>query len=777
MQPSAKFVNRELSWLEFNQRVLDEARDADVPLLERLKFLAITSSNLDEFFMVRVGGLHLLAREKPARRDPSGMTPDEQLRAVSERTHRMMAEQYACYRDELEPQLAAGGVRRVRAGELNAKQAQAVQTVFDEELFAVLSPMAVSGPDDFPLLVHGTLNVLVQLAPAGRNLKSETRNPKEIRSTKGGNPKSESRNPKQIQSTESEIQHASDQDVSDIRNSDLEFPSDFAAVEFEQGRDSDLTAGPGRPRFAVIPFGPATTRFVTLPSEGGYSYMLLEDVVAMHVERFFPGETIVDCVPFRITRNADIGTRDDTASDLLAEMEEVLRARKESDCIRLEIDDAVTPTGLDFLQTTLRLADRGVYRAKGPLDLAAFMRLAGLQGFDALKYDDWPPQPSLMADPAADIFQVVRDHDVLLHHPYESFEPVLRLIESAAADPDVMAIKQTLYRTSRDSPIVAALIRAAESGKSVTAIVELKARFDEARNIEWAKDLERAGGQVIYGVMGLKTHAKACLIVRREPHGIQRYVHFGTGNYNEITAKLYTDVSLLTCDPGLTADAVNFFNAVTGYSQPQQFQKLEAAPLGLRPKILELIHSETERKRHKQEARITAKLNSLVDPELIEALYEASQAGVTIKLNVRGICCLRPGVKGLSENIKVVSIIDRFLEHSRIFRFHHGGADLVYISSADWMPRNLNRRVELFVPVEDPKCRKRVVGILNAAFRDNVRGRVLLPDGTFQPPKRPRGGKRFRSQEELYRQARDSVKEAEQSRTTVFIPHRAPESD
>jgi len=765
MHPSAKFVNRELSWLEFNQRVLDEARDADVPLLERLKFLAITSSNLDEFFMVRVGGLHLLAREKPARRDPSGRTPDEQLAAVSERTHRMTAEQYACYRDELEPQLAAGGVRRVRAGELNAKQAQAVQTVFDEELFAVLSPMAVTGPDDFPLLVHGTLNVLVQLAPAaaesrvegGESRARKFQQPGSRRSEVGGRKSEVGKSVEFLRPPNSELGSP----ISDLRSpiSDLRPPT---------------SAGM---RFAVIPFGPATTRFITLPSDGGYSYMLLEDVVAMFIERFFHGETIIDCVPFRITRNADIGTRDDTASDLLAEMEEVLRARKESDCVRLEIDDAVTPAGLEFLQTTLRLADRGVYRANGPLDLAAFMRLAGLQGFDSLKYDDWPPQPSLMVDAAADIFEVVRDHDVLLHHPYESFEPVLRLIESAAADPDVMAIKQTLYRTSRNSPIVAALIRAAEAGKSVTAIVELKARFDEARNIEWAKDLERAGGQVIYGVMGLKTHAKACLVVRREPHGIQRYVHFGTGNYNEITAKLYTDVSLLTCDRELTADAVNFFNAVTGYSQPQQFHKIEAAPLGLRPKLLELIHSETERKRHKQEARITAKLNSLVDPELIEALYEASQAGVAIKLNVRGICCLRPGVEGLSENIKVVSIIDRFLEHSRIFRFHHGGADLVYISSADWMPRNLNRRIELFVPVEDPKCRKRVVGILNAAFRDNVRGRVLLPDGTFQPPRRPRGGKRFRSQEELYRQVRDSVKQAEQSRTTVFVPHRAPEAE
>jgi polyphosphate kinase len=733
MQQTAKFVNRELSWLEFNQRVLDEARDADVPLLERLKFLAITSSNLDEFFMVRVGGLHLLFHEKPTRRDPSGMTADQQLAAISDRTHRMTRDQGECYRNELEPALAAAGIRRVRADELNAKQAQAVENVFNEELFAVLSPMAVSGADDFPLLVHGTLNVMVQLAPAhvGPDRRSGPRGQVGTRALTAAPPASEVR-----------------------------------------------TGGPDLlPRFAVIPFGPATSRIVTLPSDGGYSYMLLEDVVAMFIERFFAGETIIDCVPFRITRNADIGTRDDTASDLLAEMEEVLRARKESDCIRLEIADAVTAAGLEFLQATLKLGDRGVYRAPGPLDLAAFMRLAGLQGFDALKYEDWPPQPSLMVDAAEDIFEVVRDHDVLLHHPYESFEPVLRLIESAAADPDVLAIKQTLYRTSRNSPIVAALIRAAESGKSVTAIVELKARFDEARNIEWAKDLERAGGQVIYGVMGLKTHAKACLIVRREPHGIQRYAHFGTGNYNEITAKLYTDVSLLSCDPELTADAVNFFNAVTGYSQPQQFHKLEAAPLGLRPKILELIHSETERKRHKQEARITAKLNSLADPELIEALYEASQAGVTIKLNVRGICCLRPGVKGLSENIKVVSIIDRFLEHGRIFRFHHGGADLVYISSADWMPRNLNRRIELFVPVENAKCRKRVIAILNAAFRDNVRGRVVLSDGTFEPPQQRRGGKRFRSQEELYRQVRESVKKAEQARTTVFVPHRAPESE
>jgi len=700
---SSRFINRELSWLEFNQRVLDEARDGTVPLLERLKFLAITSSNLDEFFMVRVGGLHLLAKENSTRTDPSGMTPEEQLHAIADRTHRMTAEQYACYHDELEPALTEAGIRRVPAAELSDRQAAAVRNVFDEELYSVLTPMAVSGPDDFPLLVHDTLNVLVQLA-------------------------------------------SSDPERSE-------------------------------PRFAVIPFGPATTRFITLPSEGGYSYAVLEDAVAMHAERFFPGETVVECVPFRITRNADLTARDDTASDLLAEMEQLLRARKESDCIRLEVSESVTPAGLAFLQSTLELDDQGVYAVPGPLDLAAFMGLSGLSGFDELHYEDWPPQPSVMIDATEDLFEVIRDRDLLLHHPYESFEPVQKLIETAAADPDVIAIKQTLYRTSRNSPIVAALMSAAEAGKSVTAIVELKARFDEARNIEWAKTLERAGGQVVYGVMGFKTHAKACLIVRREPHGIQRYVHYGTGNYNESTAKLYTDVSLLSCDDALTADAVNFFNAVTGYSQPQQFHKIEAAPLGLRPRILELIQIETERKRHGQEAGIDAKLNSLVDPDVIEALYEASQAGVPIRLNVRGICCLRPGVEGLSENITVVSVIDRFLEHSRIIRFHHGGNNLVFLSSADWMPRNLKRRIELLVPVEDRTCRRRVIRILEVAFRDNVKGRRISADGSYQRPSLKKGRRRLRSQEHLYREVVEEVKQAEQTRTTVFIPHRAPKSE
>lgn len=701
MKSSERYVNRELSWLEFNQRVLDEARDASVPPLERLKFLAITSSNLDEFFMVRVGGLHLLAGEQPAKRDPSGMTPAEQLQAVAERVHRMMAEQSACYHEELEPLLERAGIRRLSPAALNDPQATAVQTVFDEELYPTLTPMAVHGPDDFPLLVNNALNLLVRL---------------------------------------------------------------------EASADS-----PSQPRYSVIPLGPVTARFITLPSEGGYVYILLEDVVTMNVERFFPGETVRECVPFRINRNADLSARDDLVADLLAEMQQVLRARKESDCVRLEIVETVSGDSLVFLQKALNLREESVYRLPGPLDFSAWMRLANLPGFEELKDPPRPPLPSVMLDPTGDIFEEIRDHDVLLLHPYESFDPVQRLIETAANDPDVLAIKQTLYRTSRNSPIVSALTRAAESGKAVTAVVELKARFDEARNIEWARHLERAGGQVIYGVMGFKTHAKVCLIVRREPQGIQRYVHFSTGNYNEITARLYTDVSLLTCDDALTADAVAFFNAITGYSQPLPFQKLEAAPLGLKDRLLELIRSETERKRHGQQAAIDAKLNSLADTDVIDALYEASQAGVPVRLNVRGICCLRPGVPDLSENIRVVSVVGRFLEHSRIFRFHHGGDELMFLSSADWMPRNLNRRIELMVPVDEERCRQRLRLMLEAPFHDSVKGRWILPDGTYKRPAPSPGSRQLASQEWLYRRLQSEVEQKEQSRTTVFVPHRAPE--
>ncbi len=694
-----RYFNRELSWLEFNQRVLEEAQDPDVPLLERLKFLAITSSNLDEFFMVRVGGLQILREQGRNKPDPAGMTPEMQLAAIRERTSRMMEDQYACLLESLDPQLAEAGIRRLEGGDLNERQQMLLQRIFADEIYPVFTPMAVSNDQPFPLLVNQTLNVCVRLSPA---------------------------------------------------------------------------EGETEPRWAVIPLGRSARRFLTLQSEGGYAYMLLEDAVALHASRFFPGERIEECVPFRITRNADLSIREDQAADLLSEMEEVLDARKQSDCVRLELASTASPLLRRFLQTCLRVADDEVFITPGPLDLAAFMRIAELPGYDHLKYEPWPPKPSPDVDLRTSIFSILSRRDVLLHHPYESFEPVVRLIEEAADDPDVLAIKQTLYRTSRNSPIVAALCRAAEKGKHVTAIVELKARFDEERNIEWAKSLEQSEVQVIYGVKGLKTHAKVCIIVRREPHGVQRYLHFGTGNYNEITARIYGDISYMTSDEELGADASSFFNAISGYSQPQRFRKIEAAPIGLREKLLEMIHNETQRKLQGQKAQIAAKLNSLVDPQIIDALYAASQAGVKIRLNVRGICCLRPGVPGLSENISVISIVDRYLEHARIVYFYHGGDERVFISSADWMPRNLDRRVELLVPIEDAALRRRLVNLLDVYFRDTAKARRLEPDGSYTRV-RPSGRRKkpVRCQQVFYQEACDALKRAEQSRRTAFEPYRA----
>jgi len=696
-----RYFNRELSWLEFNERVLDEARDVEIPLLERLRFLAITASNLDELFMVRVGGLQILSRQNSRNRDPSGMTPDEQLGAVSKRTHTMTADQYGCYLNVLQPQLAEAGIRRVMPADLSDHQTKVVEEVFEDEIGVVLTPIAVTAAENFPLLMGRTLNVCVQLKPAA--------------------------------------------------------------------------AGSDEPRFAIIPLGRSAPRFITLPSDGGYDYLLLEDMLGMYIERFFPGEQIVDCVPFRITRNADLSVREDLASDLLSQMREVIDARKQSDCVRLEISEGVTTQMLTFLSDCLDVQSADVYATSGPIDLAVFMQLADLRGFNHLKYKPWPPQQPPQIDPKVPLFDVLARQDVLLVHPYESFQPVVRLIEEAADDPDVLAIKQTLYRTSRNSPIVQALIRAAERGKYVTVIVELKARFDEARNIDQARALEQAGAQVIYGVKGLKTHSKICLIVRREPHGIQRYLHFGTGNYNESTARLYSDVSFMTCDEELGADATSFFNAVTGYSQPQKFRRIEAAPIGLREKLLDMIRTETELKRSGQPARITAKLNSLVDPSIIDALYEASRAGVEIQLNIRGICCLRPGVPGLSEHITVVSIVGRFLEHARIFWFHHHGDERVFISSADWMPRNLDRRVELLVPVDDDTGRRRLMDILELYFRDTLKARRLLPGGRYERITPPEGAGSLSSQEQLYQQAVQAVKQARQRRQTLFEPHRAPE--
>jgi polyphosphate kinase len=696
---ASKFFNRELSWLEFNQRVLDEARDESLPLLERLKFLAITASNLDEFFMVRVGGLRVLVEQGITATDPAGMTAAEQLAAISRRAHEMIAQQQACFLD-LEQKLAEAGIRRCKSQDLSERQAKAVEQVFESEIVCVMTPRAIRAGEDFPLLVNHMLHVAVQLAP-------------------------------------------------------------------------DATSD-GQPRLALIPLGRSLPRFFTLgAADRGYSYVLLEDVVVRMVHRFFPGEHVLGHAVFRITRNADFTLRDDLATDLLAGMESILTARKHGDCVRLEVAADSSEGLLATLTKALSVGSDEIFQTTAPLDLGAFMPLADLAGFDALKYEPWPPQPAPELEQGVKMFEILAHRDVLLFHPYESFDPVLRLIEEAAADPDVLSIKQILYRTSRKSPIVAALGRAAQRGKYVTVIVELKARFDEARNIEWARKLEESGVQVIYGVKGLKTHAKTCIIVRREPHGVVRYMHFGTGNYNELTAKIYSDASLLTSNEELGADAVTFFNAITGYSQPQRYRKIEAAPTGLRQRLLELIEGETTRKQQGQKAFIDAKINSLADPELINGLYAASQAGVPVRLNVRGICCLRPGVPELSPTISVVSIVDRYLEHARILHFHHGGDELVFLSSADWMPRNLDRRIELLVPVEDPAAKSRLIANLHTYFEDNVKARVLQADGSYIRIKAGRKRRR-RSQELLHEEAVSRVRESQQAQTTTFEPHRAP---
>ncbi len=696
-RPAPVFFNRELSWLAFNQRVLDEGRDPRVPLLERLKFLAISSSNLNEFFMVRVGGLQWLAGDNVNKPDPAGLAPADQLRAVMARARKMVRDQYACFERVLEPALREAGIRRLAADELDAEQRDYLLRVVRAELLAIVSPAAVDPERPFPLLMNLRLHLAVRLAPA---------------------------------------------------------------------------AGAVEDRYAVLPIGSCPERFLRLPAASGYSYILIEDALRLFLDDLFQGQPILEQAVFRVTRNADLDLREDLAPDLMISMEEVLAERKTSDCVRLELQHDASPALAAFLARGLEIGPDRVERIPGPLDLAAFLRLSQLDGFDRLRDPAWPPQAAPDLDLKEPLFPQLEQRAVLLHHPYDSYDPVLRFIEEAADDPQVLAIKQTLYRTSGNSPVVAALKRAAENGKYVTALVELKARFDEARNIEWARELEEAGAQVIYGVKGLKTHAKICLVVRREPQGIARYTHFGTGNYNERTARLYGDISYLSRDEDLGADGSAFFNAITGYSQPQEFYKLAAAPLRLRERIIGLIHAEIERRRQGEPTGIMIKLNSLVDPRIIQALYAASQAGVEVKLNVRGICCLVPGIKGLSQNITVVSIVDRFLEHSRICCFHHGGDEQVFISSADWMPRNLDRRVELMVPVEDPAARQQLIAILQTYFRDDQKAHLLRPDGAYEKIRPAKNRKGFRAQEYFYRQACAAVEQAAQSRLTVLQPHR-----
>ncbi len=693
---STPYLNRELSWIEFNQRVLNEALREDLPLLERVKFLAITASNLDEFFQVRIGGLMLMRRSGRKTPDASGLTPARNLTALRQRILKMSADQYSLLTGTLVPALEKAGIRPLQPRDLSVSQAAQVGAFFEDSVFPLLTPLAVD-PGGAPPVVPA-----LQIIVACRLLDSETQTS----------------------------------------------------------------------RHALIPIPEILGRRVNVVAEADeHAFMLIEDLVATHADQLFPGEAVTTATAFRVTRNGDIAVQEEDAIDLAGEMEDVLTARRFADTVRLELrSDA--PRGLvRMIQQVTAATPQEVYRVDGPPGLASFMELAFLSGFDHLRDADWPAQNSPAIAPGASMFETIATNDVLLFHPYESFEPVLRLIEEAAEDPDVIAIKQVLYRTARKSRIIDALIKAAENGKHVTALVELKARFDEARNLVRADELQRAGAQIVYGVKGLKTHAKICLIVRRESGHLRRYVHLGTGNYNETTSKLYTDLSYLTCKPEYGNDASLFFNAVTGRSKLLRFQRLVPAPTAMKPELLDLIAGEAERAKQGLPARIIGKVNSMQDPEIISALYKASQAGVEIRLNVRGICCLKPGDPKHSKNIDVISVIDRFLEHARLFYFHQGGNAGVYISSADWMTRNLEKRVELMIPIEEPALKRRLVRILEAYFQDNTQASRLLPDGSSQRIVRAKGQKAFRVQDHFYQQAKKAAKAREHERAMTFEPH------
>lgn len=732
------YFNRELSWLAFNERVLGQASESRHPLLERVKFLAISASNLDEFFMVRVGGLKIVSESRFQSRDIAGLTADEQLDAIRGRVRMMYDGQSQCLQS-LSQELEKEGIVRVLPRDLTEVDRKRLLARFQSETVAAVTPISFDNTIRLSMLSSARIAVCVRLKNDGSNLLS----------------------------TLSHQVDVLDEEFLDSNLADAE-------SEAPRGKEDSLHQIPEF-RYVLIALGQSQSRFWSLPSDHGYRYVLIEDVVQLFLSEFFPNESVVESTTLRITHNGDVQLVEDKQSDLLAGMEKVIRARQSSGMVRMEMSSDSSDTMRQFLESKLGVASDDVYLVDGPIALNDYFAIAGLKGFPSLNDVPWPPQqdPSL----SENIFQAISDGDRMLHHPYQSYDPVVEFVQAAATDADVIAIKQTLYRSGKDSQIAEALMTAAANGKNVTAIVELKARFDEARNIEWAQRLEQAGVDVIYGVRGLKTHAKMCLVVRRERTGIRRYVHFATGNYNESTARLYGDISLFTCDEQLGDDTVHFFNAISGLSVPQPLGKLAAAPINLRHTLMDLINIEIESAKSGDNGEITAKVNSLADKEMIDSLYAASQAGVKIQLNVRGICCLVPGVKGLSENIRVVSIVDRMLEHARIFHFRHGGDNSVYISSADWMGRNLDRRVELMTPVEDTDCKERLLRILNCYFQDNVAATELQTDGSYTAVGKKKRKSVYRAQEQLYDEAIQVFAATSHPNATVFEPHKAASGD
>ncbi|WP_232379724.1 polyphosphate kinase 1 [Polyangium fumosum] len=683
-----QYLNRELSWLEFNARVLSEAASMEVPLFERLKFLGIFFSNLDEFFMVRVAGLQAQTHRTITEVPPDGMKPQEQLLAISARAHALFDSAYRLWNTEMLPALHRVGVRIVRPEELDAAELAVLDERFRTDIFPILTPLAIDPGHPFPHLRNKSINL---------------------------------------------------------------------GIMFSREHEGE------EPGFGVIQVPPMLSRLMRVRVDGcGRAFVLLEDVIARHVKEFFPVSRLRGTYPFRVTRNWDLEIDEEEGEDLLETIQAELRRRDRGNAVRVEIGvGGGVGASVQRLCRALGIdPNLDVYRVSGPLSIVDLVSVVG-EDDRHLRDESFTPQVPVALRDVEDPFAVIRERDVPLHHPYDSFDPVVEFISRAADDPNVLAIKQTLYRTGGDSPIVKALARAAENGKQVTAIVELKARFDEASNIQWARTLEQSGAQVIYGLLGLKTHVKALLVVRREKDKLRRYVHLSTGNYNPHTARLYTDFGLFTANREIGEDVTSLFNLLTGYSAPPRWNRLVVAPLGLHEAILGLIARETEHARAGRKAEIVAQMNALVDVDVIDALYTASQHGVDIRLFVRGICCLRPGIPGLSERIQVRALIDRFLEHKRVFRFANGGAEEFYFSSADWMPRNFHRRVEVLVPLLDPAARTRAEDMLATLAADTAKTWALNADGSYTRVATPTGAATVRSQQRFMELARERPKPAD----------------
>lgn len=693
------YTNRELSWILFNHRVLNEARDKTIPLFERLKFLSITASNLDEFFMIRVASLKDMVNAGYVKEDIAGMTPGQQLQALDVAIHELVDVQYSTYNRSLLPLLGQNGLQVITKHEqLNKEESAFIDKYFADNVYPVLTPMAVDSSRPFPLVRNKSLNI--------------------------------------------------------------------GAMVRKKNSDDEL-------EFAMVQVPSVLDRIVKIPTAGkAVKVILLEEIIERNIHKLFLNYDIVCAHPFRIMRNADLTIEEDEAADLLKEIEKQIKKRQWGEVIRLEVEQGIDERLLEFLKFELHMEEENIYKIDGPLDLTVLMKMYGLDGFQHLKTPKFEPRAIPRLPFGCNIFEEIRKGDILLHHPYQTFAPVVDFIRQAAKDPEVLAIKQTLYRVSGNSPIIAALAQAAENGKQVTVLVELKARFDEENNIVWARKLEKAGCHVIYGLVGLKTHSKITLVVRREKDGIRRYVHLGTGNYNDATAKLYTDIGVLTCSETIGEDATAVFNMLSGYSEPLFWNKLSLAPLWLKDKFLQLIEREKKNAKDGRPAHIIAKMNSLCDKDIIEALYKASAAGVKIDLIIRGICCLKVGIPGVSDNITVRSIVGNFLEHSRIFYFENAGDYEIYCGSADWMPRNLERRVEILFPVDEEELKEELLHILKNQLKDTVKASILQDDGSYTKTDR-RGKTPFNSQEAFCRETSEKIKALTEKNTVAsrnFIP-------